>query len=144
MPDNPEKEEIDRLLLVLRRVIRILGLSLGKIERRLGMAPSYLSRLFGGFIELRVEHVLAISRALGLAPAEFFELAYPQRPDPPSECLKAIHKLLRDMQPTEPERRPSAASSEEELQRKIQESVRQTLRELAAGAVEASPTRTVE
>jgi len=133
MTDNPEQEEVDRLLLVLRTAIRLLGLTNREIERRLGMTPSYLGRLFGGTIELKVEHVLAIARALGLAPAEFFELAYPRRPDPPSASSKTIHKLLRDMQPIEPEPRPAHAISEEELQRKIQDSVRQALRELAGG-----------
>jgi transcriptional regulator with XRE-family HTH domain len=133
MPDNPEKEEVDRLLLVLRTAIRLLGLTNREIERRLGMTPSYLGRLFGGTIELKVEHVLAIARALGLAPAELFELAYPRRPDPPSAAAKTIRKLLRDMQPPEPEARPATTISEEELQRKIQESVRQALRDLAGG-----------
>lgn len=133
MPDNPEQEEVDRLLLVLRTAIRLLGLTNREVERRLGMTPSYLGRLFGGTIELKVEHVLSISRALGMAPAEFFELAYPRRPDPPSESATAIRKLLRDMQPPEPEARPATAISEEELQRKIQDSVRQALRDLAGG-----------
>jgi len=122
-------------LLILRTVIRLLGHPVREIERRLGLHPSYLGRLFGGFKELKMEHVLAVSRALGLAPAEFFELAYPLRPDPPSESSEAIHKLLRDLQPIEPESRPAPAISEEELQRKIQVSVRQALRDLIGGVV---------
>src|SRR6266496_2682838 len=95
MRDNPEEEEVDRLLLILKTTIRILGLTNREIERRLGLHPSYLGRLFQGVIELKVEHVLAVSRGLGLAPAELFELAYPCRPDPPAESAKAIHNLLR-------------------------------------------------
>jgi transcriptional regulator with XRE-family HTH domain len=133
MPDNPEQEEVDRLLLVIRTAIRLLGLTNREVERRLGLTPSYLGRLFSGTIELKVEHVLAVSRALGLAPAEFFELAYPRRPDPPSDASKAIRKLLRDMQPPELEARPATGISEEELQRRIQDSVRQALRDLAGG-----------
>lgn len=130
MPDNPEQVEVERLLTVLRTAIRILGLTNREIERRLGLTPSYLGRLFGGSIELKVEHVLAISRAIGLEPAEFFELAYPRRPDPPTESARTIRKLLRDMQPTEPESRAAVTISDEELQQKIQESVRQALRTL--------------
>src|SRR3954453_11332703 len=126
MSDNPEQEEVDRLLLVLRTAIRILGLTNREVERRLGLTPSYLGRLLGGNIELKVEHVLAISRALGLAPAEFFELADPQRPDSPSETSKAIHELLRALQPIKVESRPCLGMiPEEDLPRKIQEIARQ-------------------
>ncbi|MEA2605021.1 MAG: hypothetical protein QOF89_6013 [Acidobacteriota bacterium] len=121
------------MLTVLRTAIRLLGLTNREIERRLSLTPSYLGRLFGGSIELKVEHVLAISRAMGLEPAELFELAYPRRPDPPTEAARTIRKLLRDMQPPEPEGRPAVAISDEELQQKIQESVRQALRDLAGG-----------
>jgi len=122
------------MLLILRTAIRLLGLNNREVERRLGMTPSYLGRIFSGTIELKMEHILGISRALGLAPAEFFELAYPRRPDPPSESARMIRKLLRDMQPPEPENRTQPpAISEAELQRKIQESVRQALRDLAGG-----------
>lgn len=130
MPDNPEQVEVERILTVLRTAIRLLGLTNREIERRLGLTPSYLGRLFGGSIELKVEHVLAISRAIGLEPAEFFELAYPRRPDPPTDSARTIRKLLRDMQPSEPEARAAVTISDEELQQKIQESVRQALRTL--------------
>jgi transcriptional regulator with XRE-family HTH domain len=130
MPDNPEQVEVERLLMVLRTAIRLLGLTNREIERRLGLTPSYLGRLFGGSIELKVEHVLAISRAIGLEPAEFFELAYPRRPDPPTESARTIRKLLRDMHSDEPAGRATVTISDEELQQKIQESVRQALRSL--------------
>jgi transcriptional regulator with XRE-family HTH domain len=131
-----DKEEVDRLMNVLRTAIRMLGLSNREVERRLGYTPSYLSRLFGGSIELKVEHVIAIARAMGLTPSEFFELAYPRRPAPPSESFRAIRTLLRDMQPIEepqPAAPPSGAISEEEIDRRIQDSVRRVLRELGTG-----------
>ena len=135
MPDNPEQEEVDRLLLVLRTAIRLLGLTNREVERRLGMTPSYLGRLFGGTIELKVEHVISIARAMGIQPWEFFELAYPRRSDPPSEPFRAIRTLLRDMQPaTEPAPAPQAATlTAAEVEEKIHESVRKVLRELVSG-----------
>ncbi|MFL6194217.1 MAG: helix-turn-helix domain-containing protein [Thermoanaerobaculia bacterium] len=134
MDAKEAKEEVDRLLTVLRTAIRLLGLTNREIERRLGLTPSYLSRLFGGSIELKVEHVVSIASAMGLTPAEFFELAYPRRAHAPSDSFRTIRTLLHDMQPMELQ--PPAAGqviSEEEIERRIQESVRRVLRELAGG-----------
>jgi transcriptional regulator with XRE-family HTH domain len=129
-----DEEEVERLMNVLRTAIRLLGLSNREIERRLGLTPSYLSRLFGGYIELKVEHVLAIVRAIGLQPSEFFELAYPRRAEPPSESFRTIRTLLRDMQPPEePRPAPAVDLTPEEIDRRIQESVRRAFKELANG-----------
>jgi transcriptional regulator with XRE-family HTH domain len=134
---DQDQDEVNRLMNVLRTTIRLLGLSNRDIERRLGLTPSYLSRLFGGYIELKVEHVIAIARAIGLQPAEFFELAYPRRVDPPSDAFRSIRTLLRDMQPEEPRPLPVAPPAEtlsaEEIDRRIHESVRKVLREFANG-----------
>jgi transcriptional regulator with XRE-family HTH domain len=129
-----DPEEVKRLLNVLRTSIRLLGLTNREIERRLGLTPSYVSRLFAGAIELKMEHVVAISRAVGLQPWEFFELAYPRRSDSPSEAFRAIRNLLRDMQPSpEPAAPQPAALTAEEIEEKIQDSVRKALQEMAGG-----------
>lgn len=129
-----DKEEVDRLLNVLRTSIRLLGLTNREIERRLGLTPSYISRIFSGTIELKMEHVLAIARAIGLEPWEFFELAYPRRSDAPSESFRSIRTLLRDMQPpAEPPAPPAAGLTEEEIDRRIEETVRRALQRLKVG-----------
>jgi len=129
-----DKEEVNRLLNVLRTSIRLLGLTNREIARRLGLTPSYVSRIFSGTIELKVEHVLAITRAMGLEPWEFFELAYPRRSASPSESFQSIRTLLRDMQPPpEPLAQQDVGLTAEEIDRKIQESVRRALRELKVG-----------
>ena len=131
-----EKEEVERLLNVLRIVVRLLGLSNREIERRLGLTPSYVSRLFAGAIELKVEHILSIVRAVGLEPWEFYELAYPRRPDAPSEAYRSIHSLLGGLQaPLQELPSPSQGGSKmtrREIDEMIQESVRQAFNELAA------------
>jgi hypothetical protein len=128
-----DPEEVKRLLNVLRTSIRLLGLTNREIERRLELTPSYLSRLFAGAIELKVEHVVAITRAMGLQPWEFFELAYPRRSDSPSEAFRSIRTLLRDMQPSpEPTVQPAALTTEE-IEEKIQDSVRKALQKMAGG-----------
>jgi transcriptional regulator with XRE-family HTH domain len=128
-----DPEEVKRLLNVLRTSIRLLGLTNREIERRLELTPSYVSRLFAGAIELKMEHVVAITRAMGLQPWEFFELAYPRRSDSPSEAFRSIRTLLRDMQPPqEPTVQPTALTAEE-IEEKIQDSVRKALQEMAGG-----------
>ncbi|HEX7180274.1 MAG TPA: helix-turn-helix transcriptional regulator [Thermoanaerobaculia bacterium] len=100
--DPQDKEEIERLIRVLTLAMRILNVSNREVERRIGLSPSYLSRLFNGLIELRVEHVLAICRAIGLRPAELFAFVYPQRGEPPSEAAASIRQALADLAPPSP------------------------------------------
>lgn len=123
-----DKDEIKRILELLRTLSRMLGLTNREIERRMGLTPSYLSRLYGGFIEVKLEHVYGIARAIGLKPGEFFELAYPSRSEPPSEAAIAIRRILRDMQPAAtPEPPPPAppAIRQEDIQKMVQDSLRE-------------------
>lgn len=128
--DLQDKEEVERLIRVLTTAMRVLDLSNREIEKRLHLSPSYLSRLFNGLIELRAEHLLAISRAIGLTPAEFFHLAYPKRTDPPSEAALQLRRVLQELQPPPPPPPPpSPALREDELERRIQETVQRLLAE---------------
>ena len=132
-----DKTEIQRILDLLRILIRISGLSNREVERRLKLSPSYLSRLFGGYLEVKLEHVLGISRALGLKPAEFFEFAYPEGPLDPSEAYQRIRGVLHTLQPSRPEAPPpksEPAITAEEVERRIQEALRQVFRDLQRSA----------
>lgn len=126
--------EILRILDLLRTLIRILGLSNREIERRVGFSPSYLSRLFGNYLELKYEHVLEISRALGITPREFFELAYPDNAEEPTESMQRIRRTLQNMQPVRPvveaPPKPAPGLSAEEVERRIQEALRQVFQDL--------------
>jgi transcriptional regulator with XRE-family HTH domain len=122
-----DKEEVERLIRVLTTAMRILDISNREVERRLNLSPSYLSRLFNGLIELRAEHLLAISRAIGLKPAEFFYLAYPKRPEPPSDAAQQLRKVLQELSPAPAAQ--SSRTSDEELEKKIQAVVQRHLNE---------------
>ncbi|HWN43100.1 MAG TPA: helix-turn-helix transcriptional regulator [Thermoanaerobaculia bacterium] len=70
-------QEVQRLLEVLATVVRVAGRSRQSLERQIGLSSGYLSKILGGTVELRVQHILMIVEAVGLSPGDFFRLAYP-------------------------------------------------------------------
>jgi transcriptional regulator with XRE-family HTH domain len=107
--------EVQRLITILRTTMRILGVTNRDIERKLGLSPSYLSRLYSGGIELKAEHLIHIPKAMGLEPAEFFHLAYPRRSQPGSRAAKQLHEVLRELGPPPPQEPAGGAFTEEQM-----------------------------
>ena len=87
---------------VLKNSIRAAGLHNRDVERALGLSSSYLSRLFAGTIELRFEHILKISEAVGLQPFEIINAMYPVPKDPPTEAMLRLREALRHLTPQPP------------------------------------------
>jgi transcriptional regulator with XRE-family HTH domain len=127
-----EKKEVERVIRLLRTVIRLLGFTNREIERRLGLTPSYLTRLFGGAIELRYEHVLGIGRALGLKPNEIFEVLYPRRDEERSEAAVRLHHTLKEMSATPiPEPAPPSGVTLDQVDERIRDAMRTFFADLA-------------
>lgn len=105
--------EVKRLITILKTAMRVLGVSNREVERKLGQSPSYLSRVFSGGIELKAEHLILIPRAMGMEPAEFFQLAYPKRVEPPSPAALQLRESLRDLLPPPEEKRPEAVDEQQ-------------------------------
>jgi transcriptional regulator with XRE-family HTH domain len=103
------EEDTIRILNLLRTALRLLGITNRAVEKELGMSSGYLSRLFSGAIDLRVDHVVEITRIIGLRPAEFFHLAYPRSPEPSSATALRLRELLQGFQGAE--REPAAPAS---------------------------------
>jgi transcriptional regulator with XRE-family HTH domain len=101
------------LIHVLKSSIAALGFTQKEVERRLGLSQGYLSRLFGGQIDLKMDQVVAIARVLKVKPEEIFRLAFPAdqgeptlqtlrlqeafgvtTPQPPAESLSRIEKEI--------------------------------------------------
>lgn len=118
--------EVQRLINILRTAMRILGVTNRDIERKLGMSPSYLSRVFSGGIELKAEHLIHISKAMGMEPAEFFHLAYPPRRNVAASRASAqLQQALRDLQPQPQEPAPPEPNlSDEQIQRALYETLK--------------------
>ncbi len=88
--------ETRRLLDVMRMAIRVLGYSNREVEKKIGTSGSYLSRLFSGLIELKVDHVVEVARAIGLEPEELFQLAFPKRRKESSLAVARLQDALAD------------------------------------------------
>ena len=124
------QEEIQRLLYVLRVAMRMLDVSNREVEKKLGLSYGYLSRLFSGSIELKVEHILQILEVLGLTPTEFFQLAYPRRNAPASESASRLRSILEGLGPLPPEEHPTVRElSPEELEAIVSKVLRKILSE---------------
>jgi len=98
--------EVNRLINLLKTAMRVLEVTNRAVEKKLGVSPSYLSRLFSGGIELKAEHLVKIPEAMGLYPVEFFHLAYPQLPAKQSAAAAKLQEVLRELRPLAPETAP--------------------------------------
>lgn len=133
------RPEIEHIIRVLRTAMRVFGYRNADIERKMGWSTSYLSRLFSGGIELRYEHVLDITTALGLRPDEIFRIAYPDR-EPPSEAAQRLRqatgaflpKPMAQASTPPPASRPDLRS-DEELERLMERALRKFFPERASG-----------
>lgn len=120
-----ETGEVERVVRLLRTLLRMLGYTNREIERRLGYTPSYLTRLFGGQIELKVEHVLQIERAMGLNPGEIWDFAYPRRSQEPSEAAVKLRAMLEELHPSRDGEATAAGSAltSEQVDARIREAL---------------------
>ncbi len=92
-------DEVRRYAGLLKQAIRAAGLTVSEVERRLGVGPKALRRIFSGHVDLKFKHVLAILRILGLPQEEFFKIAArpkraPARPHPTAGDFFAAFQRL--------------------------------------------------
>jgi transcriptional regulator with XRE-family HTH domain len=119
------KPETLHIIQILRSAMRVLGYTNREIESRLHVSGGYLTRLFNGTMELRFEHIVDISRAMGLDPEEIFHLAYPHPRNPPTEAAQRLRETFAPRLPElseapaggagKPE--PAATGIEQEMER---------------------------
>jgi hypothetical protein len=141
------KPEVARMLAVLRDAIRLARFTNREVERRLGWSSGYLSRLFAGLMELRVEHVLSVCSIIGFPPGEFFRAVYPLAEGDEVEGTKLRQALERLHPPPDFEPRhatPAVAApaartdqpNEDEIQRMLLSALRKLLRDGAKAEAE--------
>jgi transcriptional regulator with XRE-family HTH domain len=109
--------ETERLVSLLKISLRILGVTNREVARRMGLSPSYVSKLFSGSSEMRLDHVIRICRAAGLEPAEFFNLAYPLVHSSQGTASAAkLRELLQAIQPVPPPPKPVETLDEAKME----------------------------
>jgi len=122
--------ESQRLLLVLKQAMKVLGYINRDVETKLGLSGSYLSRLFAGIIELRVAHVVDIARVIGLEPEEIFQIAFPLKDRPSSVAAAHVWEALGGKPPTPPERPPEESAVAPELERVMEKLMARSLEKM--------------
>lgn len=125
------RSETAHMIRVLRTVMRLLGFRNSDLERKLGVSPGYLSRVFSGGIELRFDLIAEIVELMGLRVDELFRFAYPDTGESPSAMA------IRLQESTETFRSAPivyAGPSPEELERIVMRSLRKFFAEAAKAA----------
>lgn len=102
--ERRDREEVARILEVIKTLLSILNISNREVERRLGLHPSSLTRFFNGQVEAKLEVVLGIARVVGLEYEEFFSFAYPGPPDlqsesPTARSIRSKMAILQGVRP---------------------------------------------
>lgn len=125
--------ENQHMLQVLKTIMRVLGYTNRDIERKLGLSSSYLSRLFSGGMELRFDHIVNISKAMGMRPEEVFQFAYPPSQEPPSEALQRLRQTTGAFHAPAPAAAaaPSGPPTEQDLERLMARTLRRFFGEMA-------------
>jgi transcriptional regulator with XRE-family HTH domain len=111
--------ETERLVNLVKVCLRILGVSNRELARRLGMSPSYVSKLLSGSSELRLDHLIRICKATEMDPGELFALAYPVRPTATATGTR-LRTLLQMNAPPPPPAPPARVYREDEVRAMVQ------------------------
>jgi hypothetical protein len=128
------EEQLARLTSVLRSAIRLSEYSNRDLERKLGFSGGYLSRLFGGQIDIKVSHILTVLDIIGLYPSEFFQMAFPPVENEPSPLMKKILDMAPQLRPVPMQSAPppQPAMTAREIQDRVAEALRQVFADLEA------------
>jgi hypothetical protein len=127
------EEQVARLTSVLRSAIRLSEFSNRDLERKLGFSGGYLSRLFGGQIDIKLSHILTVLDIIGLYPSEFFQMAFPPVEGEASPLMKKILDMAPQLRPGPMQPTPQQPSmTPREIQDRVAEALRQVFADLEA------------
>ncbi|HEV3455693.1 MAG TPA: hypothetical protein VHG32_03995 [Thermoanaerobaculia bacterium] len=118
---------------ILRQAVRAAGFTMTEVEHRLGAGPKALRRVLCGAVDLKVKHIIAVLRVIGMSQQEFFAIATRTPPDrrrgrsAGGELLETFERIgyRGEFVPTDDD--VDFPASEEELNRLVQEVVEEVL-----------------
>jgi hypothetical protein len=123
---------------ILRQAVRAAGFTVTEVEHRLGTGPKALRRVLCGAVDLKVKHIVAVLRVIGMSQREFFAIATRTPPDrrrsrsAGGQLLETFERIgyRGEFVPTDDDL--DGPGSEEELHRLVEEVVEQVLARRAA------------
>lgn len=127
-PEEPQPEEVERILGLIGDEIRRSRRSQRAIERALHLSQGYLGSLLRGRIKLKVSHLYLLGRELGFEPAVLLIRAAP--PKDPQSIAKELEPRTEDSKPASPAGPAMTSADIEDL---VRRTVRQELARLGGG-----------
>jgi transcriptional regulator with XRE-family HTH domain len=115
--------------------MRVLGYTFSDVAEKLGVGSGYLSRLFAGKIELKFDHVVNISRAIGFEPEEILHLAYPRVKEPQTLAAQQYQALLTGGDSARPAAPPPSGAPDD-----VDAAVARAIRKLLSPAAPPPPS----
>jgi hypothetical protein len=133
----PVEVEVQHYAGVLRQAVRAAGFAVSEVERQLGTGPKALRRVFCGAVDLKLKHVIAVLRIIGMSQAEFFAIATrtdrrSRRSSPGGEILATFERIgyRGALAPVADELEDPA--SEEEFDRLVEDAVDRVMKRRAS------------
>ena len=120
------ESDIRRCARLLEAMARHEGVAAQRLEEALGCGAGTIERLFHGGLELELRHILVILETLGMPPARFFRVAFPDDDaggQSEAELAAQLLDLLDRLGPPQRVPPPREEISSEELDRRIEEAL---------------------
>src|ERR1044071_1706745 len=97
-------DEVTRAAKLLETMMKMAGVNRQELDQRMGAGRGYSSQVLSGRMELKYRHVLAMLEALGVEPATFFGILFPEGEEGRGNA--SMERLLGQLRRFEAERPP--------------------------------------
>lgn len=92
-------DDVRRLREGISTIIRLRQISFRDLERRLGLSVGYLTRILGGGVRFRLDHLLGLCQLLDIPPGLLLEAFHPV---PASDDARRIIRVAMEFHSVSP------------------------------------------